>query len=170
MTTIGVDFKLKNKVIDGKQTKIQIWDTAGQERFRTITASYYRGAHGIILVYDVTSEKSFDHVAEWYDEIREHAAEDVKILLVGNKIDKEQHRIIKTEQGKALADKYKMDFMETSAKKGEQVVDAFDKIIVDVVRSKEQNPSQTPGPAQIRTDAPRLHDDESNNGGNGGCC
>ena len=87
MNSIGVDFKLKNIEIDGKKIKLQIWDTAGEERFRTITTSYYKGAHAILIVFDITEKDSFDHVKNWVEDIDKFAKQGVLRILVGNKFD-----------------------------------------------------------------------------------
>jgi len=125
ITTIGIDFKIKNVDIDGTRIKLQIWDTAGQERFRTITSSYYRGAHGIIVVYDVTDAESFNNVKQWLHEIDRYAAENVNKLLVGNKSDLTAKRVVSTEQGKEFADSLGIEFLETSAKTSANVEQAF---------------------------------------------
>eukprot|EP01103_Thecamoeba_quadrilineata_P012070 TRINITY_DN3024_c0_g1_i2.p1 TRINITY_DN3024_c0_g1~~TRINITY_DN3024_c0_g1_i2.p1 ORF type:complete len:194 (+),score=22.15 TRINITY_DN3024_c0_g1_i2:34-615(+) len=125
ISTIGVDFKIKTIDIGGSRVKLQIWDTAGQERFRTITSSYYRGAHGIIVVYDVTEQKSFTNITKWLKEIDIFAGQSIQKLLVGNKCDLESARIITTEKGKELANKLNIPFVETSAKESINVEQAF---------------------------------------------
>ena len=101
MSTIGLDYKLKNVQLDeGKIVKIQIWDTAGQDRFRSITKNYYKGAHGIILIYDVTARKTFDNVKAWVEQIREEVSDKVSIILVGNKIDDVEGRKVKYKKNK----------------------------------------------------------------------
>jgi Ras-related protein Rab-1A len=125
MSTVGIDFKMKTIQIDGKRVKIQIWDTAGQERFRTITKTYYRGAHGYVLVYDITSAESFEHVKYWLGEIKKNGNEDVHKVIVGNKADLEDQRMVKFDEGKAFSDEKNIPFLETSAKDGLNVQDLF---------------------------------------------
>jgi Ras-related protein Rab-1A len=125
ISTIGVDFKIRTVEQDGKTIKLQIWDTAGQERFRTITSSYYRGAHGIIIVYDVTDEESFNNVKQWLSEIDRYASDNVNKLLVGNKCDLTESRAVSYETAKAFADEIGIPFMETSAKDSTNVEQAF---------------------------------------------
>jgi small GTP-binding protein len=103
MSTIGVDFKMKTIDVKGKRIKMQIWDTAGQERFYTITSTYYRGAMGVMLVYDVTNKRSFDSVANWMRNIDENAKDDVIKMLLGNKCDMEGSREIAKETGVRVA-------------------------------------------------------------------
>ena len=105
--------------------KLQIWDTAGQERFRTITSSYYRGAHGIIVVYDTTEKESFKNTASWMNEINRYATENVNRLLIGNKSDLEDKKQVTYDEGKELADRLGIKFLETSAKNSHNVEQAF---------------------------------------------
>jgi len=125
ISTIGVDFKIRTIQLDGKTIKLQIWDTAGQERFRTITSSYYRGAHGIIVVYDVTEMESFNNVKQWLHEIDRYATEGVNKLLVGNKSDLVAKRQVDTASAKDRADGLSIPFLETSAKNAENVERSF---------------------------------------------
>uniref|UniRef100_A0AAQ4R9M1 small monomeric GTPase n=1 Tax=Gasterosteus aculeatus aculeatus TaxID=481459 RepID=A0AAQ4R9M1_GASAC len=116
ISTIGIDFKIRTIELDGKKIKLQIWDTAGQERFRTITTAYYRGAMGIMLVYDITNEKSFDNIRNWIRNIQEHASSDVERMILGNKCDMKDRRQVSKERGEKLAIDYGIKFLETSAK------------------------------------------------------
>ncbi|XP_067895578.1 ras-related protein Rab-15 isoform X2 [Heterodontus francisci] len=115
ISTIGVDFKMKTIDVDGIKVRIQIWDTAGQERYQTITKQYYRRAQGIFLVYDITSERSFQHIMKWASDVDEYAPEGVQKILIANKADEQQKRQVGAEQGQKLAKEYGMDFFETSA-------------------------------------------------------
>ena len=125
ISTIGVDFKIKTLTLDNKIVKLQIWDTAGQERFRTITSSYYRGAHGIIVVYDVTDRESFDNVKHWLLEINKYASNQVQRLLVGNKSDLVNQKVVDYTTSKEYAESLKVAFLETSAKGATNVEQAF---------------------------------------------
>ncbi|ETE73053.1 Ras-related protein Rab-8B, partial [Ophiophagus hannah] len=98
----GIDFKIRTIELDGKKIKLQIWDTAGQERFRTITTAYYRGAMGIMLVYDITNEKSFDNIKNWIRNIEEHASSDVERMILGNKSDMNDKRQVSKEKGEKV--------------------------------------------------------------------
>jgi Ras-related protein Rab-18 len=114
--TIGVDFKTRDMNFRGKRIRTTVWDTAGQEKFRSLTSSYYRGTHGIVLVYDVTSRESFVHVTDWLNEVQTFCGDDeCVLLLVGNKIDLEA-RAVTTQEGQAFAREKNMVFIETSAK------------------------------------------------------
>ncbi|KAL5463511.1 hypothetical protein EMCRGX_G032411 [Ephydatia muelleri] len=125
ITTIGIDFKLKTFNVEDKKIKLQIWDTAGQERFETLTAQYYRRAHGIMLVYDITQEATFTNVTKWLRNIEENAIAGVALLLVGNKVDLSAQRQVTTERGEKLAKQHKIGFFETSAKEDLGIKDAF---------------------------------------------
>jgi len=133
-TTIGVDFKVKTLEQDGRKVKLQIWDTAGQERFRTIVSSYFRGAHGVLIVYDVTNRKSFNNVKCWLEEIHKYAPEDVNRLLVGTKSDLSLERAVSYDEGKELAESLVIPFIETSAKNADNVEAAFLTLAQDVTQ------------------------------------
>ncbi|KAF2191360.1 NCA2-domain-containing protein [Zopfia rhizophila CBS 207.26] len=132
ITTIGIDFKIRTIELDGKRVKLQIWDTAGQERFRTITTAYYRGAMGILLVYDVTDERSFNNIRTWFSNVEQHATEGVNKILIGNKCDWEEKRAVSTERGQALADELGIPFLEVSAKSNINVDKAFYSLAADI--------------------------------------
>ncbi|ORZ36370.1 ras family-domain-containing protein [Catenaria anguillulae PL171] len=132
ITTIGIDFKIRTIELDGKRIKLQIWDTAGQERFRTITTAYYRGAMGILLIYDVTDERSFNNIRNWIRNIEQHASAGVNKILVGNKCDVADKKVISKEQGQELADEFGIKFIETSAKSNIGVEEAFFSLAKDI--------------------------------------
>ena len=138
LTTIGIDFKIKIINLENKLIKLQIWDTAGQERFRTITKTYYKGAHGIILTYDVTDQDSFKNIRNWIKQIEANAQGNVKRVLVGNKCDKPD-RVVTEEEGKKLADDYSMSFFETSAKTNKNVTEVFYHLTKEILKANEGN-------------------------------
>lgn len=111
--------------IKEKQIKLQIWDTAGQESFRSITRSYYRGAAGALLVYDITRKETFNHLTRWLDEAKQNASDNMVIMLIGNKSDLAATRQVTREEGKKFADDNGLIFLETSAKTAQNVEDAF---------------------------------------------
>ncbi|XP_058207501.1 ras-related protein RABD2a [Rhododendron vialii] len=153
ISTIGVDFKIRTVEQDGKTIKLQIWDTAGQERFRTITSSYYRGAHGIIIVYDITDQESFNNVKQWLSEIDRYASENVNKVLVGNKCDLTSKRAVSYEEAKAFADEIGIPFMETSAKDSTNVEQAFMAMAADIKNRMASQPAMNnarPPTVQIR--------------------
>jgi small GTP-binding protein len=154
LSTIGVDFKVKELVLDGKRVKLQIWDSAGQERFRNITSSYYRNSSGVIIVYDVTSQDSFDKVAGWIEEVRRHVQ--VPLLIVGNKSDLVDKRQVATEAGEEFAQRQGLIFMETSAKANTNIDAAFGELSKKLVEAElaKPKPADTPGNVIINTTKP----------------
>lgn len=132
MGTAGLDLKRKSIVLNDETVKVMIYDTAGHERYRLIAKSQYKGAQGIVLVYDVTDRKSFENVTYWMNHIKENAETGVEILLVGNKIDKTEERVVTLEEGEAVGEKYNVLFSETSAKSGVNVETAFLKLITSI--------------------------------------
>lgn len=145
ISTIGVDFKIKTIQLNGKTVKLSIWDTAGQDRFRTITASYYRGAQGIIICYDVTDMGSFNNVSSWLKEIEKYASSDVCKLLVGTKCDLVVKRTVDFAVAKELADKLNIPFIETSAKSRTNVTAAFERMAEVIMKKTVANDGMTGG-------------------------
>ena len=123
--TIGVEFGGKIVNVNDKTIKIQIWDTAGQEAFQAITRTYYKGAIGALLVYDITRRETFEHIAKWIEEVRANSSKDTYLILIGNKIDLENKRQVGKEEGEEFAKKNGIMFLETSAKTTENVSEAF---------------------------------------------
>merc|ERR1712086_169124 len=155
ITTIGIDFKIRTIELDGAKIKLQIWDTAGQERFRTITQAYYRGAMGILLVYDVTDDKSFNNIRTWMRNIEQHANEQVVKILLGNKCDMPDKKMVTWEQGNDLAKEYGIMFFETSAKTNVNVEEAFTAIARAIKDKKPPNPADpSPPKPDLKEPAP----------------
>ena len=131
-STVGVELGIKFIKVKGTNTKIQIWDTAGQERYRAITSSYYKGSHGCFIVYDITNEITFNNVEKWYEHVQKEAGQDISIILVGNKCDKEDERKISKEKGQEKAKNLKCAFFETSALSGTNIAEIFDELANDI--------------------------------------
>lgn len=173
--TVGVDFKLKFVNVGNKIVKATIWDTAGQERYRTLTSSYYRGGHGVILVYDVTRPDTFAAIQQWLNEVDAYApggGKNVVKLLVGNKSDLVSERAVSTADGEALARSKGMLFLETSARSGDNVKQAFEEVCAKILESPALLANTSQGAARagggVRLDAPKPPVPQASGGG--GCC
>ena len=169
ISTIGVDFKIRTIELEGKTVKLQIWDTAGQERFRTITSSYYRGAHGIIVVYDVTDETTFQNVKQWLQEIERYACEGVNKLLVGNKADLSGSRAVEYQNAKQFADQLNIPFLETSAKDATNVEQAFLTMAKQIKDRMGASAMQNNGGAGGKSTL-KVGQGQNVQGSSGGCC
>ncbi|KAL2092063.1 hypothetical protein ACEWY4_011861 [Coilia grayii] len=159
VSTVGIDFKVKTVYKNEKRIKLQIWDTAGQERYRTITTAYYRGAMGFILMYDITNEESFAAVQDWSTQIKTYSWDNAQVILVGNKCDMADERVVSVDSGRLLAEQLGFEFFEASAKENINVKQTFEKL-VDIICDKmseslESDPALTSGsPATKLTDHP----------------
>ncbi|XP_023346277.1 ras-related protein Rab-1A isoform X2 [Eurytemora carolleeae] len=163
ISTTGVEFKIRTRELDGKTIKLQIWDTAGQER--TITSSYYHGAHGIIVVYDVTDQKSFNNVKQWLQEIDRYASEDVNKMLVGNKCDLTNKKVVDYSSAKEYADQLGIPFLETSAKNATNVEQAFMTMAAEIKNRVGPAAANQAGSAGVKIDSKPVEAKSS-----GGCC
>lgn len=167
--TVGVDFKFKTiQANQDTKVKIQVWDTAGAERFRHITAAYYRGAHGIVIVYDTTDAESLSAVESWHTEVNQYLDMSTKRILIGNKCDLNGSRKVSQEEGKQMAEKFGMSFAETSAKTAANVDEAFKTLACDVLASmpkkeKKEVPKSTSTQRLGKRNEPAQQSD-------GGCC
>jgi len=167
-----VDFKIKSIALDGKNVKLQIWDTAGQDRFRTITCSYYRGAQGIVVVYDITDRDSFEAVRQWMIEIDKYAQESVIKLLVGNKCDMNDKRKVTFDEGQELANQYGIQFFEASAKSCSNIDLLFQtmaKVIMEKYSTLRKDKDQKSTKLTNRSNVSSSEKPEGT-GNNNGCC
>jgi small GTP-binding protein len=147
-STIGVEFATKSIQTDNKTIKAQIWDTAGQERYRAITSAYYRGAVGALLVYDISKRVSYENVPRWLKELRDHADQNIVIMLVGNKKDLRHMRQVTTEEAKAFCEQHSLFFIETSALSDNNVTRAFETILKEIYRLVSQRTVQSDTPTK----------------------
>ncbi|XP_028669810.2 ras-related protein Rab-26 [Erpetoichthys calabaricus] len=161
ISTVGIDFRNKVLNVDGVKVKLQMWDTAGQERFRSVTHAYYRDAHALLLLYDVTNKSSFDNIQAWLTEIHEYAQQDVVLMLLGNKADATHERVVKREDGEKLAKEFGVPFMETSAKSGLNVELAF----MAIAKELKHRSMKTPNEPKFR-----LHEYVNKEMKSSGCC
>ena len=137
-STIGVEFATKSIQVDGKVIKAQVWDTAGQERYRAITSAYYRGAVGALLVYDIAKHVTYENVERWLKELRDHADQNIVIMLVGNKSDLRHLRAVPVEEARGFAEKNNLSFIEASALDSTNVETAFQQILTEIYRIVSQ--------------------------------
>lgn len=137
-STIGVEFATRSIKVDGKTIKAQIWDTAGQERYRAITSAYYRGAVGALLVYDIAKHLTYENIERWLKELRDHADQNIVIMLVGNKSDLRHLRAVPTDEAKIFAEKNAISFIETSALDSTNVETAFTNILTAIYKIMSQ--------------------------------
>jgi len=175
-STIGVEFATRSIVVEGKTIKAQIWDTAGQERYRAITAAYYRGAVGALLVYDIAKHTTYENVERWLKELRDHADNNIVIMLVGNKSDLRHLRAVPTEEARGYAERNNLSFIETSALDSTNVETAFQNILTEIykiVSQKQLNNSDTGGDIPdndvVDIQVP-VQDPRGNKGKKNGCC
>ena len=136
-STIGVELTTKSYNFDNNDVKVQIWDTAGQEKYRSITSSYYKGAQGCLLVYDITKKKSFDNIDKWYSELKSNSDEKIYTMLLGNKSDLEENREVSIEEAEKKAKNFNIAFMETSAYNGNNINKAFNELINNVYQNNK---------------------------------
>lgn len=160
--------------MEGKTVKAQIWDTAGQERYRAITSAYYRGAVGALLVYDITKRQTFDNVQRWLRELRDHADSNIVIMMVGNKSDLSHLRAVSEEDGKSLAEREGLSFLETSALEATNIEKAFQTILTEIyqiISKKALAAQEAVGSAVVPGQGTTINvSDASGNANKRGCC
>lgn len=141
IATIGIDFQVKTIIMADQLIKLQIWDTAGQERFLAITTAYYRSIDGVVLVYDITNEKSYNNIRNWIRRVRQNTDNsNVNFILVGNKCDLEEERKVQKEQGEGLAREYQMEFLEASGKQDINIQEVFAHLTRTIIRRTTKDP------------------------------
>jgi len=167
--TVGVEFGTKNLEIDNKKIKVQIWDTAGQERYKSITSTYYKGAKGAIIVYDITRKVTFENIDKWIGDLKINGDEKIIIFLVGNKSDLNDMREVKKDDGKNKSEKYNLSFLETSALNGNNISNVFDELIKKVYINFYSN-LQKEKKLEIANGIDLSKVDDNNNKKGKGCC
>ena len=173
--TVGVEFLSKTYLINQEVFKIEIWDTAGQERYKSITAAYYKGAKGAMIVYDVTNQTSFDNVDNWANEIKEKAARNINLMIVGNKTDLTDKIVVTSEVATEKAKALEIPIMETSALDSTNVKEAFYQLLREMYKSvkdlmKEYEQKQAGTPVEQDSNRVALDTKEEKKEKKGGCC
>ena len=139
LTSIGVDYRIKNIKIDDKNIKLKILDTAGQERYRNITSQTYKNKDGIALIFDISDEYSFNIIIDWIEQIRDINEDEISLVLIGNKRSLENERVIEKEKGEEMAEKYGTKYFEVSALTGEGINEAFEYLAKLILKMKKQD-------------------------------
>lgn len=175
ISTIGIDFKMKTLQIDDRKVKVQIWDTAGQERFESITKQFYRRAQGVLLVYDISSRSSYESIPKWLSYVRQFCKEDVSVMLLGNKCDRDDRRQVTMREATQFAKDNRIMFSETSAKSNDNLEQAFLDVCTDIIESQMSQQSESPSSVSLEEDSSHFdsHADSSqllSEGGRKGCC
>ena len=168
ISTVGFDYYTKQEEINNKTVQVKIWDTVGQERFRALTPSFLRNAEGVVIVFDVTSQDSFDNVKGWINSIKSNIGENViPIIIVGNKIDMENMREISKEDGNKTASENGFKYFETSAKTGKGVDEAFKEIVNQILDIQDKNDDEK---VDERPSVKIKKDNNKDNQKKKGCC
>ncbi len=139
ISTIGIDFRIKKINVNDKSIMLQIWDVAGQEKFRSIAPIYFRHCDGIIILFDVTNQKSFDNIKKWITEIDKYNYTDTVKILVGNKCDLKQKRVVNIDDVRKFIDEMDMTYIETSAKKGKGINNVFETLVTKLIKNLGNN-------------------------------
>ena len=139
LSTIGIDFQIKNIILNNKNIRLQIWDTAGEERYRNIAKNYFQSSDGFIIVYDISNSESFYKLDDWIEQIKNNAQETSKMILFGNKSDMEDSRQVSKEEGEEYARKNNLSFFEVSAKEGTNVQEGFEFFVKEILNSFSPN-------------------------------
>ena len=170
--TIGVEFESKTIEVNGKIIKIQIWDTAGHEAFQSITRTYYKGAVGALLVYDITRRETFNHLVKWLSEVRENASNDITIILIGNKNDLEDKRQVSIEEGESFASENNLLFLETSAKTSNNIAEAFNLSAIRILNNIQNTGEEliSNNNIKINNDKGNINEKDKNNNNKKKCC
>lgn len=174
-TRTGVEFATKTITTKGKTIKAQIWDTAGQERYRAITTAYYRGAVGALLVYDISKHSTFQNVERWLGELREHAAENIVVMLIGNKSDLRHLRAVSTEEAVSFSERNNLAFIETSALDATGVDTAFQRLLSEIYevmseKSAMVDDASKKGVASLGVGESIKVTDDARDASGGACC
>ena len=173
--TVGIDFSTRQIEHDNLTIEAQVWDTAGQERYKAVTAAYYRGAMGVLLVYDITKRVSFENCEQWLRELRTHTDPSIVAMLVGNKCDLRHQQQVDVEDAKDFAEDNNLAFIETSARDATNVDLAFETILIEIYRIVRKNldagkyDPDRPSPSMLNS-APMMPAQHRKGGGDGGCC